>query len=72
VQTTWSLGCGMSAEQKYTGDRGGKLAAKNNADASPAHVMGLQQEVLWMRTAGTVTAVRQNTLHLVNIISYHT
>jgi hypothetical protein len=34
----WAAECPQ--KQKYTGDRGGKSAAKNNADTSPAHVMG--------------------------------
>jgi hypothetical protein len=33
---------------------------------------GLQEQALSMRTAGTVTALQQDTLRLANIIFYHT
>jgi hypothetical protein len=53
-----------SQKQQHTRDRVGKSAAKKNADAFQLHVMGLQEQTIYKRTAGTLIAVRHGTLRL--------
>ena len=65
----WAVECPQ--KQQHAGDRGGKSAAKKNADVFPVLAIGPSKASI-VNAAGTVTAVQQDTLRLENIILYHT